>query len=97
MRKDDLKFGLLLGFLIPLLGTFVYYFVQFRNVATLEEFFQYLFREKGLMTAMISILLVANIAVFTYFINNRRDKSAKGIFIATLIYGLASVIWKFMV
>jgi hypothetical protein len=95
MRKDNLRLGLILGLLVPILGTFVYYFIQFRNVATLSEFFQYLTQERGLFTAMISILLVVNIAIFTYYINTRNDKTAKGIFIVTIVYGLASVIWKF--
>jgi hypothetical protein len=43
---------------------------------------------------MISILLVVNIAIFTYYINTRRDQTAKGIFIASLVYGLGSVLWK---
>lgn len=94
MRRDNFRFGLLLGFLVPILGSFLYYFIQFRQLTDLSGFFRYLGQEKRLLTAMISILLVANIALFTYFINNRKDRTAKGIFTATLIYGLASVLWK---
>ncbi len=95
LKKDNLRFGLLIGFIIPLLGSVVYYFVQFSRVATIREFATYLLSEKSLMTAMLSVLLVVNIAIFTYYINSRIDKTAKGIFIATLFYGLVSVIWKF--
>jgi tryptophan-rich sensory protein len=94
MRIDDIRFGLLLGFLVPVLGTFIYYFIQFRHLTTLDGFFMYLKNEKALLTAMISILLVVNIAIFTFFINKRKDKTAKGIFIASLVYGLGSVLWK---
>lgn len=95
LKKDNLGFGLLIGFIIPLIGSVVYYYAQFSRVATVNEFGYYLLREKSLLTAMLSILLVVNIAIFTYYINARIDKTAKGIFIATLFYGLVSVIWKF--
>lgn len=95
LKKDNLRFGLLIGFIIPLLGSVVYYFVQFSRIATIREFTAYLLSERSLMTAMLSVLLVVNIAIFTYYINSRIDQTAKGIFIATLFYGLLSVIWKF--
>lgn len=95
LKKDNLGFGLLIGFIVPLLGSVVYYYVQFSRIATVKQFSEYLINEKSLMTAMLSILLVVNIAIFTYYINSRIDQTAKGIFIATLFYGLISVLWKF--
>lgn len=95
LKKDNLRYGLIIGFLVPLVGSVVYYFIQFSRIATIQEYTWYLMREKSLMTAMLSVLLVVNIGIFTYFVNTRKDRTAKGIFIATLVYGLASVIWKF--
>ena len=96
LNKDNLRFGLLLGFIAPLLGLIIYYLAQFRNVTSLSGFFYYVVTEKALLTAVISVLLVANAGVFTWFVNKRKDRTAKGVFISTCIYGIAALIWKFL-
>lgn len=96
LTKDSLRYGLVLGFLAPLAGLLVYYFAQFKNVTTLPGFFHFVLVEKALLTAMISVLLVANAAVFTWYVNKRKDRTAKGVFISTCIYGLSALIWKYL-
>jgi hypothetical protein len=96
LNKDNLRLGLLLGFLAPLLGLLIYYVVQFRNVTSLPGFFYYILVEKALLTAVISVLLVANAGVFTWYVNKRKDKTAKGVFISTCIYGVTALVWKFL-
>lgn len=96
MFKDNLRLGLLMGFLAPMLGMLIYYFLQFRNTLTLSEFFQIIFTQRTLLTAVISVSLVANAILFTLYINKRKDRTAKGIFIVTCIYGVASLFWKFL-
>lgn len=95
-KKDNLKFGLLLGLTAPIVGLLIYYVVQFRNVTSIRGFFYYVVTEKALLTAVISVLLVANAGVFTWYVNRRKDRTAKGVFISTCIYGLAALIWKFV-
>jgi hypothetical protein len=94
LQKDNLRLGLLLGFGAPLIGLLLYYFFQFR-LFTLGEFFSVILSQKSLLTAIVSIALVANAAIFTWYINNRRDRTAKGIFIATVIYAVASLLWRY--
>ena len=96
LNKDNLRFGLLLGLIAPLLGLIIYYLAQFRNVTSLSGFFYYVVTEKALLTAVISVLLVANAGVFTWFVNKRKDRTAKGVFISTCIYGVAALVWKFL-
>ena len=95
LRNDNLRMGIILGFLAPILGLFIYYFIQFR-LFTLEEFFYVLFRQKSLMTAMISISLIANAIIFTVYINTHRDKTARGVFIATCIYAIIALVFKLL-
>jgi predicted membrane-bound mannosyltransferase len=95
-KKDQLRFGILLGFIAPLVGLLIYYFAQFRNVTSIPGFFYYVVTEKALLTAVISVLLVANAGVFTWYVNRRKDRTAKGVFISTCIYGIAALIWKFV-
>ncbi len=94
-KKDDLKLGLVLGFVTPVLGMFAYYFIQFR-IFTLKEFFTVMLQQKSLMSGIISISLIANAVVFTIYINKQIDKTARGIFIATCIYALAALAVKWI-
>ncbi|OYU55556.1 MAG: hypothetical protein CFE25_11615 [Chitinophagaceae bacterium BSSC1] len=92
-KKDNLKLGLALGFLTPILAMFAYYLIQFR-LFKLSEFFQVMLQQKSLMSGIISISLIANAVVFTLYINKQIDKTARGIFIATCIYALLSLVVK---
>mgnify|MGYP003525275957 FL=1 len=94
-RKDNLRIGILYGLLGPIIGLFLYYFVAFytRNVP-FAEFLGYLKQYKTLLTGVSSISLIANAVLFTIFINTRRDQTAKGVFIATLIYGITVLLIK---
>ncbi|MFY9464394.1 MAG: hypothetical protein WAP48_04860, partial [Sediminibacterium sp.] len=85
LKKDDLRLGLILGFLAPIAGIFGYYFWKFR-LFTLNEFFQVLNMQKSLLSGIISVALVANAIVFTIYINQHKDKTAKGVFVATCLY-----------
>ena len=87
--------GLVLGFLAPVVGMFIYYFVQFR-MFTLKEFFLVMFAQKALLTGIVSISLIANAVVFTYYINTHKDKTAKGIFAATCIYAIIALLYKIL-
>ncbi|MGI8637393.1 MAG: hypothetical protein ACR2KZ_18515, partial [Segetibacter sp.] len=60
MTKDDVRLGLLLGFLAPLVGMLLYYFVQFKNVITFSEFIHIILVQRTLLTAIVSVSLVAN-------------------------------------
>jgi hypothetical protein len=96
LRKDNLRLGIVLGFLAPILGLIIYYFVQFR-MFTVQEFLQVLATQKSLLTAMISISLIANAVIFTLYINTRRDRTARGVFIATCVYAIISLLIKLLV
>ena len=94
-KKDDLRFGMLLGFIAPLLSLIIYYFVRFR-VYSFMDFLRFVGSNKNQITAISVPCLVLNIALFTFYINTRRDKTAKGIFAITLIYAIASLLLKFI-
>jgi formate/nitrite transporter FocA (FNT family) len=50
--------------------------------------------QKSLLSGIISIALIANAILFTLYINEHKDKTAKGIFIATCIYALITLGFK---
>ena len=94
-KTDNLKTGILLGFLAPVIGMLGYYFIKFRPLnVSLSEFWQLLMENRGFFTGLTSIALIANAILFTIFINTRRDQAAKGVFVATLVFGITVLVVK---
>jgi hypothetical protein len=93
-KRDNLKFGILLGILGPLFAMLMYYFWVFSRTISMGEYFYVLANNKQLLTAISSISLLANAILFTVYINTHRDKTAKGVFVATLLYGIAVLVYK---
>ena len=94
LQKDNLRLGLVVGIIAPLFGMLIYYFWKFFPTFSIGEFLHVLLMQKTLITALISFSLFANAVVFTLYINTRRDRTAKGIFIITCIYAVAAFILK---
>ncbi len=94
-NKDNYILGLTIGAVLPLLSFFGYYYRKF-SLFTFSEFIELLSQNKSLVTALSIPCLLLNIVLFTIFINGRKDKTAKGIFIASIIYALSALIFKFL-
>jgi hypothetical protein len=95
LKRDSLPLGLVLGFIAPIFGMLIYYFVKFFPTFSLADFFRVMGTQKSLITGIVSISLIANAVIFTVYINTRKDKTAKGIFTATCIYAIVAMIVKF--
>src|SRR5215204_2053518 len=94
-KRDNLKFGLLLGLLGPLLGLIVIYFLQYSGLS-FSDFFDLFINTNRMITAIGSLSLLANVILFTIYVNTGRDNTAKGIFIITLIYGIVILLLKIL-
>jgi len=93
-KKDNFVFGLTLGLIAPVIGFMLYKMYKFKSLS-LSEMFQWMKLNPSLISASISVSLLANAILFTIYINGRRDKTAKGIFTVTLIYAIIAMIYKF--
>jgi hypothetical protein len=93
LKKNNLIYGLILGFTMPFLGILLFYLWK-ASSTPLGEFLNVAFHTKVFLTAMISFSLFLNAIIFTWFVNKRIDKTAIGIFVATLVYALPVIIIK---
>lgn len=95
LKRDNLKLGLVLGLLGPLLGLVSVFFFS-KNFQSLDfmEFLDYFFHDNKLITSIGALCLLANAVLFTLYINTHRDQTAKGIFATTLIYGIGILVLK---
>lgn len=95
-KKDNLRLGLVLGLIAPVLSLAIYYFIKFYPLYTVRDFFGFITANKTQVTAISVPCLVLNIALFTIYINSHKDNTAKGVFAATLIYAILALLFKFI-
>lgn len=96
LKRDDIRLGLVLGFIAPIISLTVYYFVRFFPLFSVKDFFNFVSENKNQITAISVPCLVLNIALFTIYINSHRDNTAKGIFAITLVYAITALLLKFV-
>jgi hypothetical protein len=93
LTKDNLRLGLVLGLIGPLLGLVVIYFIKAPS-STFTDFLDNFMHDNRMITSIGSLSLLANAVLFTIYVNTSRDITAKGIFIVTLIYGIGILLLK---
>jgi hypothetical protein len=87
---------LILGLIAPLIVFLFVYLFKFSGY-TLDAFFRVFLTEKKIITFWGVWCLVGNIALFTYYINTSKDKTAKGIFAITVVYGIGILLLKLLI
>lgn len=94
-KKDSLSLGLVLGMIAPVLGLFLFKIYKF-GIFTYKETFDFMRLEPGHKTISVALTLslLLNAFLFTLYINSMKDKTAKGIFISTVLYGMAILLLK---
>ncbi|MEO7523962.1 MAG: hypothetical protein ABIT58_07690 [Ferruginibacter sp.] len=95
VKKDNFIFGMIIGLIAPMLGLLLFKMYKF-GVFSFRETFQFMVYEPGFKTLSVglSLSLLLSALMFTLYINSGRDKTAKGIFVTTMIYGLFILIVK---
>ena len=97
LKRDNLKLGLILGLLGPVLGLVVIYFVRSEfNGVKFIDFLDLFIHSNKLITSIGALCLLANAVLFTLYINTHRDTTAKGIFLTTVIYGIGILVLKIL-
>ena len=89
-KKDSFILGMILGFVGPILGIVIYKYVKLAGFSFRESIHYMIYDDPGhhLFTVALSLALLVNAVLFTIYINTHKDKTAKGIFVLTCMYGL---------
>jgi len=95
VKYNNLRIGLILGILAPLLGFMVIYGVAFRGMS-LSEYVELLVYNKKL-SSIISLSVIPNLLLFFIFIWLNYLYSARGVLASTLIFALVVVLTKFII
>ena len=95
--KESTWLGCIIGIVAPLVGLLLLKFYKY-GMLNFKEVLQMIYYQPGhaIMTAGLSVSLMMNAILFTFFINSRKDLLAKGIFITTVIYGVVILCIKYL-
>jgi hypothetical protein len=98
LKKDNLVLGIVLGLLTPVVTFFIYYLViiYMPYHRPLVEFVEVLIGNRQMLPKIISICLLLNGAVFYLYTRQRRDVTAKGIFLVTMLYAITIIMLKLL-
>ena len=92
-KKDNLRLGLFLGLIGPIIGLVVIYFVSFSSL-TFKEYLDYFMHDNKVITHVGTLSLLANAVLFAIYVHFDKSETFKGIFIITLLYGVGILILK---
>lgn len=92
-KIDDLKLGLILGILAPVLTMIAVYWIKF-SVYDFKGLIDFLVAGR-LFTKIVSLCVIPNLALFFFFLNKNYYRSAKGILTATFIFAIFVFVTKF--
>lgn len=95
LKKDKLLLGILLGLLTPFVGFILYYCLAFAPKGlSFSAFLDMLRGNRFLLPKIISMALLLNGVVFYLYTRTRRDVTAKGIFLVTMLYAIVILLLK---
>lgn len=95
MNRNIPALGFIIGLLLPVIGLVVMYFLWGHS----EGFFDFvrgLTYRKGMTSKVLTLSLLVNILPFLYYTTKRLDYTARGIFIATMLYAVLIVLVMFV-
>lgn len=92
-RKDNFVLGLVLGLIGPVLGLVIIYFFKFPSLS-FSEFVDYFLNDNRLITSIGALALLVNAVVFAIYVHYNKYQTFKGIFLATVVYGIGILILK---
>jgi hypothetical protein len=92
MNRDRLLSGLLPGIVMPMLVGIGYYFYTF-GFSSHENYLSVFMREE-MLSPLLAIGCFFNLVIFFIFLRKSRERSAQGVVMATIFFGLCIVLMK---
>jgi len=95
MRRDTPIFGFMIGLLLPFIGMVIMYLLWGHGQG-FGSFLHSLTRLKGMASKVLTLSILINVIPFAYCNIKRIDMTARGIFVATMLYALLIVLIMFV-
>lgn len=95
MKRNVPILGFIIGALLPLLGMYLFHFVVNAR-QPFGAFIDSLMHQHQLAAKVLTVSILINLVPFLLFTSRRLDYSARGVFIATMLYALLIILLKFV-
>ena len=95
-RFDHIVIGFVLGIIAPIFGLFFYYLFTYRYQTSFSGFIEFFTRIHIIVASLSLACYASNLPLFFLFIWREKNKSAKGVLYATIIYTGWVVYQKFL-
>jgi hypothetical protein len=97
LKRDNLPLGIVLGIFTPVFAFFLYYLLIFmpRHVS-LDDFITLVLGNRQMLPKLISICLLLNGLIFYFYTRSKKDVTAKGIFLVTMLYAITILLLKLL-
>ncbi|TWW02170.1 hypothetical protein [Chitinophaga pinensis] len=98
LKRDNLPLGIVLGIFTPVLAFFLYYLLVFmpKHDVSLSEFMKLVLENRQTLPKLISVCLLLNGVIFYFYTRSRKDITAKGIFLVTMLYAITILFLKIL-
>lgn len=94
-RYNNIRLGVVLGLLAPVLASVIIYIVAFRGMAFGEYLDLLVFRKR--LSSIVSLSVLPNLMLFFIFIWLNYLYSAKGVLASTFVFAFIVVLTKFLI
>lgn len=95
MKRNLPVLGFIIGIIMPLIGYLVVFLVLGQG-QSLGQFSANMAGNHPNLAKVLSLSILANLLPFIYYTNKRLDLTARGIFIATMLYALVILLLKYV-
>lgn len=95
IRQDSFRLGFVWGLVGPVIGFFAFYLLKFFPLGqSLAVYLDILKGNTYLIPKIMSLSLLVNGITFFFYTQYKKDQTARGILIATLMYAIVIIILK---
>lgn len=95
LKINSTPLGLIIGILVPILSILLVYVVRFQSEMSIETFIDSLLIHRIYTKVVALAVYFGNIAFFFLFIKTDLLKAARGVLLATILYSLVIMVFRF--
>ncbi len=85
-KYNTIQYGTLAGLVVPVFVFIIFYFAKSEHFSQFSDYIDFL-TTRGIYTKMASLSLIPNLLLFYFFMNRNALLAARGVILATFLFG----------